>query len=57
VFTVLAVLLQAREKYEMVSKMKVLEPGDIARAVLYAVTQPEDCAINEILVEPQEAPI
>lgn len=56
-FTVLAILLQAREKYEMVGKMKVLEPGDIAQAVLYAVTQPEVCAVNEILVEPQEAPI
>lgn len=55
--TLLATLLQAQEKYEMVNKMKVLEPEDIARAVLYAVTQPEHCAVNEILVEPKEAPI
>jgi NADP-dependent 3-hydroxy acid dehydrogenase YdfG len=52
-----ATLLQAQEKYEMVNKMKVLEPEDIARAVLYAVTQPEHCAVNEVLVEPREAPI
>jgi NADP-dependent 3-hydroxy acid dehydrogenase YdfG len=57
VSTVFATLLQAQEKYEMVNKMKVLEPGDIAQAVMYAVTQPEHCAVNEILVEPREAPI
>jgi NADP-dependent 3-hydroxy acid dehydrogenase YdfG len=49
--------LQAKEKYEMVNKMKVLEPGDVAQAVVYAITQPEHCAVNEILVEPQLAPI
>jgi NADP-dependent 3-hydroxy acid dehydrogenase YdfG len=55
--TVLDILLQAKERYEMVNKMTVLEPGDIAQAVLYALTQPEHCAVNEILVEPREAPI
>ena len=35
---------------------KVLEPADIGRAVVYAVTQPEWCAVNEILVEPREEP-
>lgn len=35
---------------------KVLEPADIGRAVIYAVTQPEWCAVNEILVEPREEP-
>lgn len=49
--------LEAQEKYEMVNKMKVLEPGDIAQALVYAITQPEHCAVNEILVEPREAPI
>jgi thioester reductase-like protein len=36
---------------------KVLEPADIGRAVLYALTQPEWCAVNEILVEPREEPV
>jgi NADP-dependent 3-hydroxy acid dehydrogenase YdfG len=31
---------------------KVLEPDDIARAILYAVTQPEHVSINEVLVRP-----
>jgi thioester reductase-like protein len=35
---------------------KVLEPVDIGRAVVYALTQPEWCAVNEILVEPREEP-
>jgi NADP-dependent 3-hydroxy acid dehydrogenase YdfG len=35
---------------------KVLEPSDIGRAGVYAVTQPEWCAVNEILVEPREEP-
>ncbi|KAL7541007.1 hypothetical protein ACHAXR_010553, partial [Thalassiosira sp. AJA248-18] len=35
---------------------KVLQPADIGRAVIYAVSQPEWCAVNEILVEPREEP-
>jgi len=35
---------------------KVLEPADIGRAVVYALSQPEWCAVNEILVEPREEP-
>jgi NADP-dependent 3-hydroxy acid dehydrogenase YdfG len=31
---------------------KVLEPDDIARAIVYAVTQPEHVGINEVLVRP-----
>lgn len=31
---------------------KVLEPGDIANAILYAVQQPEHVSINEVLVRP-----
>ena len=38
------------------SGAKVLEPADVARAVVYAVTQPEWCAVNEILVEPRQEP-
>jgi NADP-dependent 3-hydroxy acid dehydrogenase YdfG len=31
---------------------KVLEPGDIANAIVYAVQQPEHVSINEVLVRP-----
>jgi len=48
---------EAKDKYEMVNKVKVLEPRDVAQAVVYAVTQPEHCAVNEVLVEPRDAPL
>jgi len=38
------------------SGAKVLEPEDIGRAVVYAVSQPEWVAVNEILVEPRCEP-
>jgi NADP-dependent 3-hydroxy acid dehydrogenase YdfG len=41
----------------MVNKMKVLEPRDVAQAVVYAVTQSEHCAVNEVLVQPRHAPL
>jgi len=47
---------EAQERFEMVNKMKVLEPRDVAQAVVYAVTRSEHCAVNEILVQPRDAP-
>ncbi|KAJ7376858.1 hypothetical protein OS493_032006 [Desmophyllum pertusum] len=47
---------EAREKYEVSDDIKRLNPSDIANAVVYAVTQPAHCAVNEILVEPTDAP-
>jgi len=44
------------EEYGTPTGAKVLEPDDIGRAVVYALTQPEWCAVNEILVEPREEP-
>ena len=44
------------KEYGTPSGAKVLEPDDIGRAVVYAVSQPEWCAVNEILVEPREEP-
>ena len=44
------------KEYGTPTGAKVLEPADIGRAVVYAVTQPEWCAVNEILVEPREEP-
>ena len=36
---------------------KFLDVDDVARAVVYAVTQPKDCAVNEVLIEPRQCPI
>ena len=44
------------EMYGKPSGAKVLEPADIGRAVVYAATQPEWCALNNIMVEPREEP-
>ena len=49
-------IFQAREKYEVSDAIKRLDPSDIANAVVYAVTQPAHCAINEIMIEPTDAP-
>lgn len=44
------------EKYGTPSGFKVLEPEDVARAVLYALSQPSYVAVNEVLVEPRDEP-
>jgi NADP-dependent 3-hydroxy acid dehydrogenase YdfG len=41
----------------MSEKHKCLEPYDIAKAVVYAASVPEYVAVNEILVEPRDAPM
>ena len=50
------VTFQAKEKYDGSSLTKILEPDDIGRAVVFAVTQPSYAAVNEILIEPRGAP-
>jgi len=44
------------KEYGTPSGAKVLEPSDVGRAVVYALTQPEWCAVNEVLVEPRGEP-
>lgn len=48
---------EAKEMYDASSKVKVLEPEDVARACVYALSQPAYVAVNEILIEPRESPI
>lgn len=39
---------------QMYTSMRALQPEDIARAVLYLVTQPPHVAVNEVLVRPTD---
>jgi len=36
---------------------RVLDPEDVAAAVVYALSQPEHVAVNEVLVQPREEPV
>lgn len=39
------------------SRAEFLKPEDVANAVLFAINQPLNCAVNSILLEPIGAPI
>ncbi|KAI1731635.1 short chain dehydrogenase domain-containing protein [Ditylenchus destructor] len=49
---------EARSQYDF-SKAghKILDPEDVAQSVLFALSQPAHVAVNELLIEPQAAPI
>jgi NADP-dependent 3-hydroxy acid dehydrogenase YdfG len=48
---------EALKKYGEPTGAKVLDAEDVAGAILYAVTQPEHVAVNEVLIEPRDEPI
>ena len=47
----------AVERYGQPSGAKVLEPDDVAAAVVHALRQPDHVAVNEVLIEPRDEPI
>ncbi|PWN88855.1 acetyl-CoA synthetase-like protein [Acaromyces ingoldii] len=48
---------EAIEKYGQPSGAKVLDPSDVASAIVYALGQPAHVAVNEVLIEPRDEPI
>ena len=48
---------EALELYGTPSGARVLDAEDVAAAILYALTQPEHVAVNEVLVEPRDEPV
>ncbi|KAH3843030.1 hypothetical protein DPMN_116537 [Dreissena polymorpha] len=49
--------LEAKAQFDGSGRCRVLDPQDIANAVVYAASQPSHVGLNEILIEPREAPI
>lgn len=49
--------LQAELMYDWSTKVPILKPSDVGEAVLYALSQPSYCAVNELLIEPQQLPL
>ena len=48
---------QALDLYGQTSGARVLDPEDVAASVVYALTQPDHVAVNEVLVEPRDEPV
>ena len=45
------------EAYGQPNGSWVLEPEDVAVSVVHVLTQPEQVAVNEILIEPRDEPV
>ncbi|KAH6660204.1 nonribosomal peptide synthetase 10 [Truncatella angustata] len=48
---------EAIKKFGEPTGAKVLDPEDVAEAIIYALRQPEHVAVNEVLIEPRDEPI
>src|SRR4028119_2365293 len=48
---------EALRRYGEPSGARVLEAEDIAASVMYALSQPDHVAVNEVLVEPRDEPV
>jgi NADP-dependent 3-hydroxy acid dehydrogenase YdfG len=48
---------EALELYAEPSGARILDAGDVAASVIYALKQPEHVSVNEILVEPRDEPV
>lgn len=47
----------AIKKYGEPTGAKVLDPEDVAAAIVFALRQPQHVAVNEVLIEPRDEPI
>ncbi len=45
------------EEYGQPTGARVLDPEDVAVSIVYALSQPEHVAVNEVLVEPRDEPV
>ena len=48
---------EAVKKYGEPSGARILDPGDVANSIVYALRQPQHVAVNEVLIEPRDEPI
>ncbi|CAJ2508599.1 Uu.00g136250.m01.CDS01 [Anthostomella pinea] len=48
---------EAIKKFGEPTGAKVLEPAEVADAIIYALRQPAHVAVNEVLIEPRDEPI
>ena len=48
---------EALEQYGQPTGARVLDPEDVAASIIYALSQPEHVAVNEVLVEPRDEPV
>ena len=48
---------EALKLYGQPTGAKVLDPEDVATSVVYALSQPDHVAVNEVLVEPRDEPV